>query len=518
MHFGFSYVGLLFLIMLMVPNIIWTKHMPKDYDLYVKKESKLLLAFERIGQVLTTIVVLIFSDFNLRKINCWSIWLLVAFILMLLYEAYWISYFKSEKTMKDQYRSFAGVPVAGATLPVVAFFLLGIYGSNFILLVSTIILGIGHIGIHLGHAKEVYEKKPKKNIILRILKGIISIILVLIMAIIVVVIAVRNYNYLPHFANLKNGVDEQTYVEIGGQKQYLLMMGKDTSNPVIIYLHGGPASPDSMVTYTFGEKLMDDYTIIAWDERGCGRTYYKNQAADPNNESVSFEQALEDLDDLVDYACDSFDQKQVIIMGHSYGTILGSTYVLKHPAKVSSYIGVGQVVASDIGELFSYEDAMVKAAEAGDDTSDLEAAYEEYQANPTLDNMLALRHLVSPYHPVEREGNQLAQALASPYFGMDDFNWFVKQIADQEGFLALNKSLFDYILNFNAFANGTKYQVPVHFISGSADWICPADLVKDYSEEISAPEKNIVILDGCGHMVQYDAPDEFANDVKELLK
>ena len=155
MDFGFSYIGLIFLIMLMVPNIIWSKNLPKDYDKYVKNENKILLIFERIGEVGNTCLVLIFKDFNINKISYWSIILLVAFLLMILYEIYWIRYFKSEKTMKDQYSSILGIPVAGATLPVLAFLLLGIYGKNIFLIVSTIILGIGHIGIHLNHRKEV---------------------------------------------------------------------------------------------------------------------------------------------------------------------------------------------------------------------------------------------------------------------------------------------------------------------------------------------------------------------------
>ena len=72
---------------------------------------------------------------------------------MLLYEIYWGRYFKSKKTMKDFYSSLLGVPVAGATLPVLAFLLLGVYGKNIFLIISTIILGIGHIGIHLNHKK-----------------------------------------------------------------------------------------------------------------------------------------------------------------------------------------------------------------------------------------------------------------------------------------------------------------------------------------------------------------------------
>ncbi len=154
-NFGFSYIGFIFLLMLMIPNIIWSKNQPKDYDKYVKNENKVLLLFERIGEMLVTCLSLIFSNFNINKISSWTIILLIAFIIMILYEIYWIRYFKSNKTMKDMYSNLLGVLVAGATLPVIAFLLLSVYGKNLFLFISVIILGIGHIGIHLNHKKEV---------------------------------------------------------------------------------------------------------------------------------------------------------------------------------------------------------------------------------------------------------------------------------------------------------------------------------------------------------------------------
>lgn len=158
-QFGFSYIGLIFLLMLFIPNMIWAKHQPKDYDIYVKNESKVLLVFERIGQALTTVVAVIFTDFNIHIfisqngviVPARIGYLIFAFVLMICYELYWIRYFKSEKTMGDFYSSFLGVPLAGATLPVMAFGLLGIYGGNLIMVISVIILGIGHIGIHWAH-------------------------------------------------------------------------------------------------------------------------------------------------------------------------------------------------------------------------------------------------------------------------------------------------------------------------------------------------------------------------------
>lgn len=152
-HFGFSYVGMIYLLMLMIPNLIWTKKQPTGYD--SSNENIILRMMERVGQVLVTCTVLIFSDFNIKPWSTWSFWLLVSFLLMVLYELWWIRYFRSERTLKDFYSSFAGVPLAGATLPVLAFFLLSVYGKVIWLMISVIILGIGHIGIHAKHKKDI---------------------------------------------------------------------------------------------------------------------------------------------------------------------------------------------------------------------------------------------------------------------------------------------------------------------------------------------------------------------------
>lgn len=154
MNFGFSYIGLIFLLMLFVPNLFWTKNKPENYEKYVENENKVLKAFEGAGQILVTCVVLIFDDFNIKTGSFRIIWLIAAFFFMVLYEVYWIRYFKSKKTMKDFYSRLLGIPVAGATLPCIAFLLLGVYGKNIILVVSVLFLSIGHIGIHINHKRE----------------------------------------------------------------------------------------------------------------------------------------------------------------------------------------------------------------------------------------------------------------------------------------------------------------------------------------------------------------------------
>ena len=155
MHFGFSYIGLIFLIMLFVPNFFWTKNKPLDYDRYSKNENKLLLTLERIGEVSVSCLLLIFGDFNIQSLSLQLIWLIIAFVLMILYEIFWIRYFRSDHTLNDFYSSILGIPVAGATLPVIAVLLIAVYGKNPPLFFAGIIRGSGHIGIHLQHRKEI---------------------------------------------------------------------------------------------------------------------------------------------------------------------------------------------------------------------------------------------------------------------------------------------------------------------------------------------------------------------------
>lgn len=152
-HWGFSYIGCIWLLMLILPNLAWTRCKPQGYS--AEGESRVLLAMERSGEVCVSLFSVCFSDYNLRPFSPWFFWLAGSFLLMLMYEVWWIRYFCSGRTLADFYGSFWGIPVAGASLPVLAFLLLAIYGRVLWLGLSAILLGIGHIGIHLRHRRSL---------------------------------------------------------------------------------------------------------------------------------------------------------------------------------------------------------------------------------------------------------------------------------------------------------------------------------------------------------------------------
>ena len=517
MRFGLSWVGLVYLAMLLIPNLLWTRRQPEGYARFVKGENKALLALERAGEVLTACAAACFSDFDLRPWTAWCLWLIASFSCMLLYEVFWVRYFRSERTMRDFYGPLLGIPVPGALLPVAGFLLLGIYGGNSPLILSSLILGVGHVGIHLAQAREAGIGKKRASVPMQILKTALAAAAVLALLGITAVTAVRNVRAVRHWANLPRGVDEGIFLPLNGQEQYVLITGRDRNNPVIVYLHGGPAAPDTCCAYAFADALTADYTFVCWDQRGCGRTYFRNAGSDPENRTAVFPQALEDLDALVDYLRGRFGREKVILVGHSYGTILGSRYALAHPEKVAVYIGASQVINPEQADAYSYEDALKKAASAGENTEKLTSAWDAFRREGSLDTLMAVRALTAPYHPARIRDGQLWTALTSPYLGVDDFRWFLKQTGGLDGFFALNRRLFAETFDFDAYRQGTAYQVPVYFISGTDDWVCPASAVQSYLETLTAPGKGLLLLDGCGHSPQYALPREFASAVREIL-
>ena len=112
--------------------------------------------------MLVTTIALIFKDFNIRNVGYWSIWLILAFVILIGYEICWTRYFKNP-TNKNLKKSFLFIPVPLATLPIAAFFLLGIYGKVLWMITSVLIFGIGHIGIHLNHLKDIKSTEKQKT-------------------------------------------------------------------------------------------------------------------------------------------------------------------------------------------------------------------------------------------------------------------------------------------------------------------------------------------------------------------
>jgi pimeloyl-ACP methyl ester carboxylesterase len=95
--------------------------------------------------------------------------------------------------------------------------------------------------------------------------------------------------------------------------------------------------------------------------------------------------------------------------------------------------------------------------------------------------------------------------------------WYFMQLFNMNRFIELISPLEEYMNNFNALEATDKYQMPLLLFSGSCDWICPVDFVKDYAAKLSAPKVKLELFEGCGHSPQIQLPEEISQIIKDFL-
>lgn len=209
---------------------------------------------------------------------------------------------------------------------------------------------------------------------------------------------------------------------------------EDKKNPIIIFLHGGPGFPLTYLSYYYQMGLEKDYTFVCLEQRGCGRTYYKNER-DGISPELSIDLILSDLDDLVNYTTSRFGQEKVIIMGQSWGTVIGAKYTINHPEKVSSYIGVGQVIDFYKGKKYAANNAVDIANKQGN-TKDVQllnqaiANFSQSKSIDELDNKNLETMIINSIKYLKSKGEisglkQMWAGIGSPNMPLEDLRWFL---------------------------------------------------------------------------------------------
>ena len=162
-----------------------------------------------------------------------------------------------------------------------------------------------------------------------------------------------------------NGIDEAKAVDIGGIRQWITVRGRDRHNPILLVLHGGPAAPDLPNRYLFEGPSTDYFTVVEWDQRGCGKTYELNDPAKVAP-TMDAERMLQDAEELVAYLHATCGKKKIFALGHSWGTILGLNLAVRRPDWLYAYIGVGQIINMREAERICYDWVLNTARKAGD--------------------------------------------------------------------------------------------------------------------------------------------------------
>jgi pimeloyl-ACP methyl ester carboxylesterase len=204
------------------------------------------------------------------------------------------------------------------------------------------------------------KRKSTPPMILRLIKWGASITVGLFLLIVLGLLTYRVYLERSTRISTPNGISSLEEITLGDIKQWIFIRGKDRTNPVLIFLHGGPGvpflgMPSSRVS---DAELIEHFTVVHWDQRGAGKSYSRDISVD----SMTFDMLLEDCNELIDHVLDRFNAEKVFIVGHSGGTIIGLKLVHKYPEKIHAYVGVAQIVHDLEQQKISY-DFIVDGAE-----------------------------------------------------------------------------------------------------------------------------------------------------------
>ena len=306
------------------------------------------------------------------------------------------------------------------------------------------------------------------------------------------------------------GIDEAQYVKIGGIEQWITIRGWDRDNPVLLFLHGGPGdvtNPWSFALFAPWEKL---FTVVQWDERGAGRTLRKSGPAVAP--TITVERMVQDGIELSEYLRQHLGKEKIIIVAHSFGSILGLGMVRARPELFYAYVGTGQVADETKNYSVAYDALLQKAKTSGN-----QQAFEELSR-------------VGPPPYASGAGYRVQWKWANAFEGADQFLWetiglalvapgnSVQDINDTgDGEMLSAERLVPQTTSSGPKELGLEFSIPIFFIQGAEDFTSPTALARNYLDAIKAPRKAFVAIESGGHFAVFMHSDQFLQELVKLV-
>ena len=312
------------------------------------------------------------------------------------------------------------------------------------------------------------------------------------------------------------GIDSMEIVEIGGIPQALYFRGRDVENPVILFIHGGPGSPVMPRLHDFQFAWEDYFTVVHWDQRNTGKTYF---LSDPEVvlETLSFERMLVDAYEVTQHIRSQLGKDRIIIMGYSWGSVVGTVLVQSYPQYFSAYIGLGQLINLRDADRAGFE-ALLQAVQDGGNSIHIAAveALAPYPPDEPFEDWFSqfseFRSWQRRYGFVSSGGfGETFLLLTSPYYSLREKMW--------RSTTRYHMPILNYIFDdFDARNLDTTFEVPMFFITGEHDYITPPAPTRDFYEQISAPIKAFFLIPDAGHAVMHYNHPEFNRVLLEEIR
>jgi pimeloyl-ACP methyl ester carboxylesterase len=306
-------------------------------------------------------------------------------------------------------------------------------------------------------------------------------------------------------------IREDRYVRIGGVEQWLQIRGEDRGNPVLLVVHGGPGSPYSVFTPLLREWERE-FTVVHWDRRGSGRTLRRNGT--PTADELTFERMTADGIEVSQYLCRHFGVERIVLMAGSMGTLIGLPMAQQRPDLFSAYVGTDFYVNMRENDRIGRRDTLARLRAAGNKRG--VAALEKLSDDPAQWSVkdwgvrMQWSMGTDPVSPNVIFKLIFPLLLRNPDYSLLDAFYWVK------GFGAVRDAMFEQFMRFDARTLGTAFEVPFYLIQGAQDVVTLTGPAVDYFNDIQAPAKELVLIEGASHFCAFTHPDAFLDALKRV--
>ena len=301
------------------------------------------------------------------------------------------------------------------------------------------------------------------------------------------------------------GVQETFEVTLGGARQVVNVRGADRANPILLFIHGGPAAVEMPIAWAFQRPWEDHFTVVQWDQRGAGRSFLLNDTAALAS-TLRPERYRDDAIELIEQLRKRYGQRKVFVLGHSWGSIVGLMVAAKRPDLLHAYVGVGQVIDFRENERqgYAWTVATAKAAGNAEAVRELEAL-RPYPGPGAFD----LKKL-----EIERKWNVRLGGLAA---GRDNADFYFRAprlspeytAADRQawtdGSAFTMKTMFPQLAEIS-FVNLKRIDTPVFMFLGRQDYTTPSPIAARWLDGLRAPRKGVVWFEHSAHLPFIEEP------------
>lgn len=304
-------------------------------------------------------------------------------------------------------------------------------------------------------------------------------------------------------------------VQLGGVQQSILIRGRNTSNPVLLFLHGGPGFGMIAAARTFSAPLEERFVTVHWDQRGAGKSYDPAIPA----ESMTIDQFVADTRELIEILRRRFGAAKLYLIGHSWGSILGVCTIQRYPELFHAYVGIGQVVDMQRSEQLSYDFVLDQARKARNATALHELA-DVHPPYPHGQGLGIQRAWLTRFGGYTYAGSRSTFTdalsfglllLVAPEYSLTDTHHYL------DGVMRSADLMWDEVMQVNFPETAPRLDVPLYFFTGRHDHCTASELAARYYEQVEASQKEIVWFEKSGHFPHIEEPEEFTKAIAHVL-